>query len=318
MSIFEQERGRVLASVDALPGWTGRTVVAEPAIAILASPSWRGVDGTPWRVKDAASGESLLVKVMDPDAVFYIDVPVAFEAAQRASDLCIGPKVFDADTAQGILLMEDLDRGWRVGGLEHMLDPAIVDAVIAARKTFQGTGPLSKTAGVFDEVERFYAEAKAISAQLPTDIAWLVAELRFAAEGLKGIAVDHRPIHGDGNVSNIMISDAGEVRLLDWDRATTADPLEDIGSFLAEAFEQEPESRDAFARNYPDLGDAAFNRARVYGTADDLRWGLIGAVVSAKSPRRTHEFYKFACWRFLRCRMAVRAPRFGEMLRRMA
>jgi hypothetical protein len=40
-------------------------------------------------------------------------------------------------------------------------------------------------------------------------------------------------------------------------------------------------------------------------------------VVAAKSPRNTHEFYKFASWRFLRCRMAVRSPRFGEQLRRM-
>ncbi len=318
MSRFEEERGQVLASVGALPGWSGRTVVAEPAIAILASPSWRGVDGTPWRAKDAAGDQSLLVKVMDPDAAFYIDVPTTFEAAQRASNLSIGPKVFAADAAQGILVMEDLDRGWRVGGLERMLDPAIVDAVIAARRTFQGSGPLPKTAGVFEEIERFYAKAKAIAAQLPTDIDWLLAELRFASEGLKGIVVDPTPIHGDGNVSNIMISEAGEVRLLDWDRATTADPLEDVGSFLAEAFEQEPEARDAFERNYPDLDEKAFNRACIYGTADDLRWGLIGAVVSAKSPRKTHEFYKFASWRFLRCRTAVRAPRFGELLRRMA
>ena len=54
------------------------------------------------------------------------------------------------------------------------------------------------------------------------------------------------------------------------------------------------------------------------GIADDLRWGLIGALLSAKSRRNTLEFYKFASWRFLRCSMAVREPRFGEALRRVA
>jgi len=317
MSGFEEERTLALGSVAALPGWGDRRLHAEPAIPVLASPSWRGVDGAPWRVKDTENGDSLFVKIMDADAAFYIDVPTAFLAARRACDIGVGPRVLAADAAAGVLVMEDLDEGWRVGGLERLLDPKIVDAALAARAAFRATGPLPKTAGVFDEIERFYADAKAADAQLPADIEFLVEELRFAGAALKGAGIEVKPIHGDGNVSNLLISDAGEVRLIDFDRATMADPLEDVGSFLAEAFEQEPEARDAFDRSFPGLGEAAFNRARVYGVADDLRAGLIGAVVAAKSPRKTHEFYKFASWRFLRCRMAARAPRFGEQLRRM-
>ena len=318
MSRFDDERSLVLSSAAAVPGWESRALTAEPALPVLASPSWRGVDGSPWRVKDGRTGESLFIKAMDPDSAFYIDLPTAFLAARRASNLGVGPRVLAADEANGVLVMEDLDDGWRVGTLERLLDPVIVDAVVAARKIFQTSGPLPKAAGVFDEITRFYTDAKAVEAQLPTDVDWLVDELNFAGAALKSAAIETTPIHGDGNVSNLMISDSGEVRLIDWDRATTADPLEDIGSFLVEAFEQEPEARDAFDRNFPGLGEAAFNRARIYGVADDLRWGLIGAVVAAKSPRNTHEFYKFASWRFLRCRMAVRAPRFGEQLRRMA
>lgn len=67
MSRFDDERSLVLASAAAIPGWESRALTAEPAIPILASPSWRGVDGTPWRVKDGRSGESLFVKAMDPD-----------------------------------------------------------------------------------------------------------------------------------------------------------------------------------------------------------------------------------------------------------
>lgn len=318
MSSFDQERRQALASAAAVAGWEGRDLVAEPAIPILASPSWRGVDGLPWRVKDKRTGESLIVKIMDADAAFTIDVPTAFLAARHASDLGIGPRVFAADEGPGVLVMEDLDAGWRVGTLDRLLDPAIVDAVLAARTAFAASGPLPRSSGVFAEIERFHADAKAVQAQLPVDADWLVEELRFAGAQLRDVPVEPVPIHGDGNVSNLLISDAGEVRLIDWDRATMADPLEDVGSMMVEAFEQEPEARDAFDRNFPTLGEAAFNRARVYGVADDLRWGLLGAVVAARSPRNTHEFYKFASWRFLRCRMAVRAPRFGEQLRRMA
>ena len=130
MSRFDEERRQVLASVAAVAGWNGSEVAAEPAISVLASPSWRGVDGTPWRVRRKASGETLLIKVMDPDLAFYIDVPTAFLAARRASDLGIGPRLLAADEAAGVLVMEDLDQGWRVGTLERMRDPKIVDAVI--------------------------------------------------------------------------------------------------------------------------------------------------------------------------------------------
>jgi hypothetical protein len=46
-----------------------------------------------------------------------------------------------------------------------------------------------------------------------------------------------------------------------------------------------------------------FNRARLYGVADDVRWGLIGAILAATSPRTDLEFLKYADWRFLRARL---------------
>lgn len=317
MISFDAQLDLVRSHVAAVPGWSGRSLVIEPALSVLASPSWRGVDGAPWRATDKASGDSLFVKVMDPDAALYIDIACAFTAAQRASDLGIGPKVFGADVAAGVLVMEDLNAGWRVGTLERMLDPKLVDAVIAARKRFQDGPPLPRSAGVFDEIERFYRAVKDAKAQLPSDIDWMVAELRFAAAAVAAVDVTPVPIHGDGNVSNILISEAGEVRLIDWDRAGNADPLEDLGSFLVEAFDAEPEARDAFIRATGGFDEKAFNRARIYGIADDLRHGLIGALLAAKSPRNTFEFYKFASWRFLRCSMAVREQRFGDMVRRV-
>ena len=301
-----------------LPGWGSGEIVIEPAIPVLASPSWRGVDGSPWRAVKKSNGESIFLKLMDRDAELYIDTACAFEAAQRASDLGIGPRVILADVRVGLLVMEDLNQGWRVGTLERMLEPAIVDAVIAARRLFQAGKPLPRRKSVFDEIEQFHAAVVSAQAQLPPDAEWLVEEMRFAAAAIQGLDVTPVPIHGDGNVSNIMINDAGEVRLIDWDRATTADPLEDLGSFLVEAFAQEPEARAAFVRSTGTFNEAAFSRARIYGIADDLRWGLIGALLAAKSPRNMLEFYKFASWRFVRCRMAVREPRFGELLRRIA
>src|ERR1700693_2900256 len=90
--------------IESLPGWGAGDIVIEPAIPILASPSWRGVDGFPGRATKKSNGESIFIKVMDRDAELYIDVPCAFEAARRASDLGIGPKVMLADVPSGLLI----------------------------------------------------------------------------------------------------------------------------------------------------------------------------------------------------------------------
>jgi len=92
---------------------------------------------------------------MDRDAKLYIDIPCAFEAAQRASDLGIGPRLMLADVRSGILIMEDLNHGWRVGTLERMLEPAIVDAVIGADACSRPGKPLPRRKSVFDEIDTF-------------------------------------------------------------------------------------------------------------------------------------------------------------------
>src|SRR5258708_13859706 len=167
MSEFDVELRRVRDSIGTLPGWGKLAVTIEPAIPVLAAPSWRGVDGGPWRATDRETGDSLFVKVMDIDAALYIDVPCAFEAARRASDLGIGPKVISADPDAGVLVMEDLNSGWRVGTLERMLDPTIVDAVISVHRLFHPGKPLPKRKSVFDEIEHFYAAMTSPKPPLP-------------------------------------------------------------------------------------------------------------------------------------------------------
>lgn len=304
--------------VGQIPGWADRPVVIEPAIVVLASPSWRGVDGDSLLARDAETGDTLFVKSMHADTAFYIDVPAAFEAAVKAGEAGVGPRVVAADAASGVIVSENLSRGWRVAGLEACRDPSFVDKVFELRKRFAAVAPLSRELDVFADIERFYGLARSSGAQTPADTPWLVDTLRFAAEQIGESPAARAPVHGDGNVSNVLLGEQGEVCLVDWDRAGNGDPLEDAGSFLVEAFAFEAEARDAFRRNFPGHDETAFDRACILGVADDVRWGLIAAIQAHLSERRVNEFYKFANWRFLRARMAVREPRFGEHLRRAA
>jgi hypothetical protein len=316
--VMEELRGQAETAVRvAGHGFAGGR--AEPAIPILASPSWRGVDGAPWRVQSADGSQTAFVKIMHDDIAAHVDVPCAFEAARRAGEAGIGPRVTAISEAERAIAMADLSpaSGWRTATLEVLLDEGIRERTVQARAAFHRGDPLPRDASVFDEIHELGRRARAADAPLPEDVVWLETNVAEAGEGIRASGVDLKPAHGDGNVSNLMVGPEGEIRLLDWDLAANRDPFEDIGSFLVEAHAFETEARSSFEMFYGRLDERLFNRAWLYGVADDLRWGLIGALMAATSPRDTLEFLKFANWRFLRCRVAARDPRFSEKLRRV-
>ena len=299
------------------PDFTGGT--AEPAIPVLASPSWRGVDGAPWRVTSPDGAATVFVKVMYDDVDAYVDLPCTFEAARRAGEAGIGPRVLEVGVPDRALAMEDLSpaKGWRTGTLDLLLDDDRCERVVKARAAFHRGAPLPRDSSVFDEIGRLAREARAVGASLPDDLVWLETNVGEAGQAIRASGIDLVPAHGDGNVSNVLLGPDGEVRLVDWDLAANRDPFEDIGSFLVEAHAFETEARATFEMFHGAYDERLFNRAWLYGAADDLRWGLIGAWMARTSRRDMLEFLKFANWRFLRCRMAVRDPRFPEKLRRI-
>lgn len=305
-----------IARTIAGPGWAEAT--AELAIPVLASPSWRGVDSTLLRLCKP-SGETCLAKVMDEDTDAYSDISTTFKAAQQASAAGLGPSISAADVAARTLVMEDLSpsAGWTTGTLDRLADRATRHAVIAVKKNFHRTAALGRGVNVFDHVDALLAKCQAAAAPLPEDIAWLYSSVREARDAIRASGIDKVPAHGDGNISNVMIAADGSVRLVDWDLAGDMDPFEDLGSFLLEAHDSESDAIESFEVFHGGYDRALFNRAWLYGIADDLRWGLIGALLAGTSRRVTYEFLKFGDWRFLRARMGLRDPRFSEKLGRV-
>ncbi len=310
------------ALIRTIPGWADRPLLAEPTFSVLASPSWRGVDAQSLAMRDGETGAAVFVKELYPDTAFYIDPNAAFDAARKAGDAGIGPKVLAADPSAGILITEYLGVDWRVAGLERATDPAFMERLLAQRSAFASVAPLLRDTDALAEVQSLHTAVRESDAPVPPDMGWAVDLLMLCEAPMREVAGPRLPIHGDGNLSNVLVNAEGDIRLVDFDRAGNGDMLEDLGSVMVEAFEYDAIARAAFARHAPALGidgEAAFNRARIYGIADDLRWALIAMQMAHLSPRRgEHEFYKFGIWRFLRARIALRDPRFGESLRRLS
>ena len=134
------------------PAW--REAAAEPALPVLASPSWRGVDADIWRLR-LPDGSTCIAKVMDPDTDQFSDISTAFAAARQAADAGVGPKVIAADVGARTLVMEDLsaEAGWTAGTLDKVLDRGSRLKVLEQRKAFHRTKPLGRKADLFAEIE---------------------------------------------------------------------------------------------------------------------------------------------------------------------
>jgi hypothetical protein len=303
--------------VRGLDGWGEAELELRAGVVPMASPMNQGVDAGAFRVTDRPTGKSVWVKIPDADAALFADPATVVAAASAASAAGIGPVVLAADAATGALVMHDLSATHRVATLNRLGEKPVRDAVLAARKAFHAGPALPRTQSVFDAIAALLEVASQKGVELPPDHAWLIDNIRAAAAAISAAGVDTVPAHGDGNASNVLLSEAGAVVLVDYDGAANMDPFEDLGSFLVEAHAFDPEARESFEVFHGHVDERLFNRARLYGVADDLRWGLIGAILARTSRRTDLEFLKYADWRFLRCRLAMRDPRFEERLRRL-
>lgn len=286
----------------------------EHPFVVLASPGWRGVESNIWRAQ--TEEQSVIVKRYHEDVDFYVDVAASCAAAGEAGRLNLGPKVLRHAADDRIIVMEDLGTAWRAGGLHDAYNRKIREKVIALKIAFQKSARLERTASIFDEIERLYALASKHGASTHNDILVFIDFIRDAADVIRANGYDQKPSHRDGNTANIMVSNTGDVRLVDFDLAANCDPFEDFGCFLREYFDNDLDSRSGFEEWHGRFDEGLFQRAMLYGIADDLRWGLIASLMNATSPRRSLEYAKYASWRYLRLETQIKRSEAADRIRK--
>jgi phosphotransferase family enzyme len=282
----------------------------EPAVT-MASPSWWGADSERFRLP---SGR--YVKAMAPHAAGYVDFGATFEAARLAGDSGIGPRVFAADVAHGVLVLEDLTELADTATLDLFDDIDAAERLVALRTAVHALPAFPRRATVFDDVRAAHRLARDAGATLPDDFAWIERLLATAEHRIETAGYDAVPCHGDGNVSNVLALHDGALRLVDWDCAAVMDPLQDLGVLLHEIRPFDVDARPVFEMYWGSWDPSRFDRCRVYGIADCVRWGLIGLYVDACSPG-THEYVKYSDWQFVRARAGLRDPHFDDRVRNL-
>ncbi|MDF2371630.1 MAG: phosphotransferase [Rhizobiaceae bacterium] len=313
MSDTESKMREELARSRAVEVLGSDPVRFENPLTVLASPAWRGIEGDIWRA--SSNEQSIIIKHYHPDTSFYVEPGSAIEAARQAGSLDVGPKVLRECVGDGIVAFENLSAPWRAGGLHDGVSSILRAKVIELKKTFQLGAKLQKNVSIFDEIEALHAICA--SSGLPThaDIAVFASFFRDAKAKIWSLGRDLVPCHRDGNTANIMVAPDHQVKLIDFDLAANCDPFEDIGCHLVEYYEAEPEARAGFEEWYGQFNEGLFQRSMLYGLADDMRWGLIGAIMAARSPRRALEFSKYSAWRFIRLEMHAKNSHANDRIR---
>lgn len=303
------------ARIAALAIWGEAPIRVREADATMASPSWWGADSRRYLVDGSSSanrtnGQAALVKLYDAHTTAYVDWAPTVETSRLAGAHGLAPKVLAADPSAGVVAYERLDRPWRTATVDDFDDSDAAARLAGVRRAVAEIGALPVRRHVFDELGALRDLAARTGAALPPDLPWLLRQLQPAAEAIAAIGWDDVAAHGDANTSNVMVDDAGGIQLLDWDSAAMMDPLQDLGSLLAELRPLDDErARELFVAAYGSWEVRAFDRCRLYGVADAVRWGLIASYADASRPG-THEYSKFADWQFLRARFQMSQPTF--------
>lgn len=303
------------AVLRSVPDWAGRRIRYAPATAGIASPSHRAVDSQSWVVGIDDAAPAYFLKILHADQRDFIDVAAAFAAAQKAAALGCTPRPLHCLPEKDAAVFDYLPASWRTARMDDLRRADILEKTIAAKKALHGMAPLDATWTVFDRIRMLDDALRTAKIEAGADGWWMRSCVGDIEDAVLAAGHDAKPSHADGVASNVMIGPDGTVQLVDFDEARNADPFYEIGILLNEAFQFESEMRQGLEIFAGTFRQEQLNRCRIYAIADDFMWGLWGTLMNAVSPRGSVEFLKYAQWRLLRCRMALRHPGFEEKLR---
>lgn len=286
-----------------------------PSIGSVVSPVHRGVESACFDVDEG--GKKFFLKVRYPDMAGYFDEAAVLEGTQRASDLGVGPRLINAKIDTGSYLLERLGENWHWGKVDDFQDRTILENTVIAKDAIHRSSAFSTGQSVFELIETYIQIVDREGIGIPKTLNAVLENVRKIGEAITATGVTLKPCHGDGVASNVMISDNGAVKLVDFDSAGNQDPYSDLGSLMVEIAQFPDLARTVLEIYEGECRETVFNRCMLYGIADDLKWALWGFISFVRSQRSHVEFVKYAEWRLLRSLANAKGPDFEHWLMKL-
>jgi thiamine kinase-like enzyme len=274
---------------------------AEPDVLV---PSHRGMDSLRLLLSVDGRPPSMMLKVIHLDQSIFFDAEASFDAQRKAAALGCAPDILAFDVTRAASVSEFLE-GWATARVSDLKRPELLEAVIRAKQKIHAGSRFKSSWSVFDRIRMLNAACASVVLDAPGDLPVLLDSVHRIERMIAAAGVDEVPAHADGLASNVLIGPNDRIQLVDFDEARNVDPYYEFALLANEVFENDEDYLLALEMFEGQARKASFHRARLYAIADDLAWALWGIFMDATSPRKEVEFYRYACWRLIRCRIAL-------------
>lgn len=229
-------------------------------------------------------------------------------AAERASELGIGPRVVARLPAEGVLVCAFVDGA----PLERdeLVRPAVLGEVARALRAFHAGPPLPTAFAVFRLIE----DQRDLGAEVPADLGELLA-LAGRVEAVLAGHPEHAPVpcHNDLLRANLLRTPEG-LRLVDWEYAGMNDRWFDLGNLAANNGLEAEDERVLLAAYWDEEPTprrlAALALMRFVSDFREAMWGVAQTVLSDLDV----DYVAYAAEHFTRLRDRAADPRMETWL----
>ena len=274
-----------------------------------------GITNVNYHVRIDGEARSYFLKLHGTNTNIFIDRDAASEATRKIGEIGIGPALVWEDARIGAEIQVFLD-DFRACTFADILDPDITRAILAAYRSVHARVRLSTTRTVFDMLDRHLAIIRQCNATPPGDLAQLLAQSALAKAALDAAGTDLSACFNDSYSSNYLVNGAGEVRMIDWEYASNADPHSDIAIFFCSLF-RDGKANGELVEAYLGRRDIEVEaRIQLYGPITILKWAM-WATAQAKLSSLAFDYTKYAGFLYMRARRMFASPEWEAALARI-
>lgn len=280
------------ASLGKITDWWGQTITYTRVNA--------GFTNFNFLVHVAEQDRTYFAKVVGPNTEVFINRKVAHEAATLSSDCGVGPTIAQYVEEDNFEVYNFLI-GFRNCTITDMLDPEISERIMEAYAKIHSSAPLSASKTGFEQIREHARQVQEADADFPPDFVDLLVRMEQAEAALVRSGLKMVPCFNDCYVTNYMVNDIKELRIVDWEYGANNDPYWDLASYFFECF-ADADARTRLLKVYmPDAGVQEGARVTLYMPLVCFKWGL-WASLQASISSIEFDYLKYADILFMRAR----------------
>ena len=194
-----------------------------------------------------------------------------------------------------------------------MLDKTVRRNVVEAYREIHKTELFGYTKTGFDQIDEHLAFTNFTKGRWPADLDMMLWQMGRAKEAILASGIDLVPCFNDANVTNYMVDDQKDVRLIDWEYASVNDPDWDIAIYFVECLFDRATQQEVIEQYLGEYRQDMHARIYLYYWLCCVKWGLWAAFQGSIS-ELPFDFCKYSDFLFMRARKAMRDSRWEDAL----